>query len=63
MYDQSSHLFFWRDNDETNLKRIGGIGWLQSKPIRETVAGLDPYQFLYIQTRTGDMFRSTCPEV
>lgn len=63
VFDQSTHLFFWRDGDEVNLKRMGGIGWLQSGPIRAFVANLDPYQFLYINTRKGWLYRSTAPEV
>jgi hypothetical protein len=63
LYDQSTHLFFWRDNDETNLKRMGGIGWLSSGPIRAFVASLEPHQVLYINTRRGWMYRTTAPEL
>lgn len=63
LFDQSKHLFFWRDNDEANLKRIGGVGWLASNPIRAFVANLEPYQVLYIHTRKGWMFRTTAPEL
>jgi len=63
LYDQCTHLFFWRDNDELNLKRIGGVGWLASGPIRALVANLDPYQVLYINTRRGWMYRTTAPEL
>jgi len=55
LYDQATHIFFWRDNDEANLKRIGGIGWLNSKIIRETVAALPLHVCLYINVRTGVM--------
>lgn len=55
IYDQSTHLFFWRDNDETNLKRIGGIGFLNARVIREAVARLPKYAFLYVNSRTGEM--------
>jgi len=61
VWDQSTHLFMFKDNDEVNLKRMSGIGWLAAKPIRELVANLDPYQFLYINTRKGWLYRSTCP--
>lgn len=61
VWDQSTHLFMFRDNDEVNLKKMSGIGWLAAGPIRELVANLDPYQFLYINTRKGWMYRSTCP--
>ena len=63
VYDQATHLFFWRDNDELNLKRIGGVGYLASQPIRLFVANLDQFQVLYINTRKGWMFRTTAPEV
>jgi len=63
IFDQTTHLFFFRDNDETNLQRIGGVGWLASQPIRAFVARLDRYQFLYVNTRSGHMYRSTAPEL
>lgn len=61
VFDQSTHLFFSKDNDERNLERISGVGWLAAKPIMELVAGLDRYQFLYINTREGFMYRVTAP--
>lgn len=63
LFDQATHLFFWRDNDEVNLKRIGGVGWLASGPIRALVANLEPYQVLYVNTRKGIMYRTTAPEL
>lgn len=61
LFDQATHLFFARDNDEANLERIGGVGWLASNPIRELVATLKRFQFLYINTREGWMYRTTAP--
>lgn len=63
LFDQSTHLFFWRDNDERNLKTIGGVGWLASGPIRAFVANLDRYQTLYVNTRNGWMYRTTPPDI
>jgi hypothetical protein len=63
LFDQTTHLFFWRDNDERNLKTIGGIGYLASGPIKLFVANLDQYQVLYVNTRTGVMYRTTAPEL
>lgn len=63
VFDQTRHLFFWRDNDELNLKRIGGIGWLAAGPIRAFVANLDPWQTLYVNNRTGHMYRTTAPSL
>lgn len=61
MFDQSTHLFFWRDNDETNLKRIGGIGFRSSNVIRNVVSNLEQFQCLYVNTRTGEMMRTRAP--
>lgn len=61
MFDQSTHLFFWRDNDEMNLKRIGGIGHRSSHVIRNVVSNLEQYQVLYVNTRTGEMMRTRAP--
>lgn len=58
IYDQATHLFFWRDNDEANLRRIGGIGYLNAREIREAVARLPKHVFLYINTRDGKMMMS-----
>jgi hypothetical protein len=63
VFDQSTHLFFWRDNDEANLKRMGGIGWMSANQIRVLVANLEPHQVLYLHTRRGWMYRTTAPEL
>jgi hypothetical protein len=63
VFDQTRHLMFWKDNDELNLKRIGNVGWLASGPIRSFVANLDPFQALYVNNRTGFMYRTTAPQL
>lgn len=63
IYDQADHLFLWRDNDEVNLKRIGGLGGLDQRSIRHEVASLPKHEFLYVNTRTGEKVRSIAPEV
>lgn len=63
IYDQSSHLMFWRDNDERNLSRLSGISWRSADLIRSIVANLERHQVLYINTRTGRMLRTRCPDV
>jgi hypothetical protein len=61
IYDQSTHLFLWRDNDETNLARIAGFSVHSGSFIRRVVANLEQYQALYINTRTGQMLRTRAP--
>jgi hypothetical protein len=52
MYDQATHLFLWGDNDETNLRRVGGLGGLSASSVRAIVAGLPHHSVLYVNTRT-----------
>lgn len=63
VYDQSTHLMFWRDNDETNLRRLSGISYRSADLIREIVSDLERFQVLYINTRDGRMVRTRCPRV
>jgi len=51
MYDQATHLFLFSDNDETNLRRVGGLGGLSARVVRETVAALPHHDVLYVNTR------------
>lgn len=62
VYDQSTHLFFWRDNDERNLQRISGISWLNANYVRTIVASLEPHEVLYIHTWSGTMKRTIAPK-
>jgi hypothetical protein len=61
VYDNSTWVFFWRDNDETNLKRISGISWLSKNLVQMVVANLDRFEALAINTRTGKMVRTKAP--
>lgn len=63
LYSSSTHLMFWRTNDETDLRSLSGIGYRSAALIRDIVSDLDLYQVLYINSRTGVMCRTRCPEV
>lgn len=63
IYDQCTHLFFWRDNDGRNQKRLGEINMGNSLLIRELIANLERYQVLYVNTRDGSMCRTKCPMI
>lgn len=60
-YDQATHVFFWRDNDERNLKRISGMNGLNAGLIRDTVSSLPRHHVLYVNTRTGHMAVTVAP--
>jgi ABC-type cobalamin/Fe3+-siderophores transport system ATPase subunit len=58
-YDQPTHLFFWRDTDRNNVDRIADIsGTVDRKSIIERVPQLPQYQFIYANTRTGEIVES-----
>lgn len=61
VYDQSTHLMFWRDNDRRNLDRLSEINSRDAALVREIVRNLDNYQVLYVNTRTGKMLRTRVP--
>lgn len=61
VFDQSTHLFFYRDGDERNLSRMAGIGWLNANTIRTVVASLPMFHVLYVNTRTGAMMVTKMP--
>lgn len=58
-YSQATHVFFWRTNDDRDLKTIGGLNGVSSTTVREAVATLPKYQALYVNTDTGAMMRTT----
>lgn len=64
VYDQSTHLFFWRDTDERNLRRLSGISWINARTIVNDIATLPQWHVLYVNTRTGEMMitRPPAPE-
>lgn len=61
VYSQSTHLFFFRDRDDSNLQRISEINHEDKRMIRDTVSNLETHQVLYVNTRTGRMARTRTP--
>jgi len=61
-YSEAHHLFLWRSNDKRNLVRVSEIGGdVDTAEIRETVARLVKHEVLYVNTRSGDMWRTLPP--
>lgn len=60
-YDQATHLFFWRDNDDHNLKRLGGLGGISRRTIIDAVSVLELHEVLYLNTRNGTLLRTIPP--
>lgn len=57
-YDQATHIIMFRDNDERNLKRMGGLGHWSRDEIVSNVETLNRHEFLILNTRTGQMVKS-----
>ena len=55
VYDQSTHLFFWKDSDKRNLQRISELSTVNTDLIKHTVARLPKYHVLYVNTRNDEM--------
>lgn len=58
-FDAATHLFFFTDNDASNIKRISELGGLDRKSLMRAVPQLESTeeeggQFLYYNTRTGN---------
>lgn len=62
MYDQATHLFFFRFRDKRDLDRLSEIGWLDGREIKENVARLQLHEFLYVNNITGKMVISKVEE-
>lgn len=61
IYSQSTHLFFWRITDENDLARAADLNVSNKAIMREAIMGLEKYQVLYVNTRTGQMVRTRPP--
>jgi len=67
---QSTHLFVFRTRDREDLRRLSGIGGMDSSEVMYNVANLPPgdgvepsHDVLYINTRTARSFVTRAPEV
>lgn len=61
MYDQSTHLFFWQNQDMRSLDVLGDINGRNPQLVKGIVADLEKFQVLYVNSRTGKMMRTTPP--
>jgi hypothetical protein len=63
VYDQSTHLFFWRNNDGRAQSRLAEINNINADLVRGIVGNLEKHQTLYINTRDGEMCRTKAPPI
>lgn len=55
-YDQPEHLFFFRDSDIGNIRRVAELVSVHRFAVEEIVPNLYGHDVLYVNTRTGDLF-------
>lgn len=54
-YDQATHLFFWRDPDLDNVRRIAEMAGLNQREVLEVVLNLREAEILYSNRNTGEL--------
>lgn len=54
-FSQATHLFLFRESDARNIQRLGEIGGVNTREVKETVGNLPKYHFLYVNTRDGEL--------
>lgn len=57
-YDQATHLFIWKDNDEGNVQRVSEMAGMDRRTVYRAVMSLDKHSFLYINTREESLYIS-----
>lgn len=58
MLTEATHLFLFRNNDARNIKRFSEINAVDPKAVAVEVGRLERFQFLYINTRDGELLKS-----
>lgn len=57
-YDQATHIVMFRDADEVNIKRLGGLGHWNRNQIMQAVGRLPKYEAIVLNTREGQMIQT-----
>jgi hypothetical protein len=63
LYDESTHLFIWRINEAEALRRLSSLGAANKEAAKMVIEELEPHQCLYINKRTGAMYRTRAPHM
>ena len=62
VYTNSTHIFMFQEKDGSNLERLSAISAVDSLLVYHIITELELHQFLYINTRTGQMARCMTPK-
>lgn len=61
IYDQSTHLFLFRDRSRENLRRLADLGGTDAELLRAVVPRLGPHEVIYTNAVTGVTVRTEAP--
>lgn len=62
VYTNSTHLFLFQEKDWSNIERLSAISSVDALLTASIITGLELHQFLYINSRTGQMVRCMTPK-
>lgn len=57
-FDQATHLFLFRNTDRYRIQRMAEFAGTDRQLVAELIPQLPAHEFLYVQTRTGQLLRS-----
>jgi hypothetical protein len=57
-YSSASHAAIWNTNYRDDLKRLSDLGGLNSRELENNIQRLGKHEFIYVNTRQGDVMRS-----
>lgn len=57
-YSSATHAVIWRTTFKNDLKRLSELGGIDERQLARNILDLDKHEFIYVNTRTGDIMRS-----
>jgi len=57
-YSSASHAAIWNTTYKDDLKRLSDLGGLNSRELENNIQRLGKHEFIYVNTRQGDVMRS-----
>lgn len=61
MYSESTHVFLWSMVEKDAVDRVSNLGRANVDLVKALIPQLPEHQFLYVNTRTGALYRSYAP--
>jgi len=57
-YSSATHAALWRTAHRDDLRKLAELGGLDSKELEHNILSLSKHEFVYVNTRQGDIMRS-----